>query len=87
MGLVACSIAFPGNPRSRPSAKSRDSSSYLAGSSKAFTRSYNPLSARIADMLYFFIAVNETDNAALRYGTLHMKDFFREFARINITGK
>jgi len=38
-------------------------------------------------MLYFFIAVNETDNVALRYGTLHMKDFFREFARKNVTGK
>jgi len=45
--------------------------SYLSGSSTAFTRSYNLLSARIADMLYFSIAVNETDNAALRYGTLH----------------
>lgn len=32
-------------------------------------------------MFYFSIAVNEIDNAALRYGTLHMKDFFEDFWR------
>ena len=42
-----------------------------------------PLNPRIADMLAFTIAVNEIDNAAPRYGNLHMKDFFEEFAGKN----
>ncbi len=40
-----------------------------------------PLNTRIADMLYFAIAVNEIDNAAPRYGSLRMKDFFKEFGK------
>lgn len=46
-----------------------------------------PLNARIADMLYFAIAVNEIDNAAPRYGERHMKDFFEEFGRKRISEK
>ncbi len=38
-----------------------------------------PLNLHIADMLAFAISVNEIDNAAPRYGELHMKDFFEEF--------
>ena len=44
-----------------------------------------PLNARIADMLAFAIAVNEIDNASPRYGKLHIKDFFEEFARNNLS--
>ena len=44
-----------------------------------------PLNVRIADMLAFAIAVNTIDNAAPRYGKLHMKDFFEEFARNNLS--
>jgi hypothetical protein len=38
-------------------------------------------------MLYFSIAVNEIDSAAPRYGKLHIKDFFEEFGRKNVTEK
>lgn len=46
-----------------------------------------PLNARIADMLAFAIAVNTIDNAAPRYGKRHMKDFFEEFGRENLSEK
>lgn len=44
-----------------------------------------PLNARIADMLAFAIAVNTIDNAAPRYGKLHMKDFFEDYAKKNFS--
>ncbi|MCW8814924.1 MAG: SDR family NAD(P)-dependent oxidoreductase, partial [Chlorobium sp.] len=46
-----------------------------------------PLNARIADMLYFAIAVNEIDNAAPCYGEHHMKDFFEESGGKNVSEK
>ena len=46
-----------------------------------------PLNARIADMLAFAIAVNEIDNAAPRYGKLHMKDFFEGFGGKTLQNK
>ena len=54
---------------------------------KGFHTLIKPLNARIADMLAFAIVVNEIDNAAPRYGRLHMKDFFEEFGRKNVLEK
>ena len=52
---------------------------------KGFHTLIKPLNARIADMLAFAITVNEIDNAAPRYGKLHMKDFFEQFAGKNLS--
>lgn len=50
---------------------------------KALHSLIKPLNARIANMLAFPISVNEIDNAAPRYGELHIKDFFEEFGGKN----